>query len=266
MEIKKINVSPQMAASWLGENNQSNRRISDPVVKKYADDMASKNWIDTHQNAIAFFDDGTIADGQHRLAAIVQSGITVQMFVATGLDRSAASAIDQGRSRTVANGLLLSGIVSDARYIGGKVSVAKLIHEQETGKRLSLSVSQIADTMSLIGDGLDFAIPRTNQSLLGFGTAYFRGALVVGYYNLPFELMDRFARVVVSGMAESQDDLSVIKLRNWLLQNPGGGGSERASKYRTTLRVLHAYSKGESLGVVRRTDKIYFRTGMFDNE
>jgi len=70
MQITRMNVTPEMAQSWLDAANTGNRTMTRRVVSKYADDMIAGRWIDTHQNAIAFYDDGSLADGQHRLGAV----------------------------------------------------------------------------------------------------------------------------------------------------------------------------------------------------
>lgn len=72
-------ISPEQAAKWL-ERNDNNRNVNVAKVKKMAKDMREGHWDTTHQG-IAIASDGTLVDGQHRLLAIVESGVTVRMNV-----------------------------------------------------------------------------------------------------------------------------------------------------------------------------------------
>ena len=266
MEIERINVTPKMAAKWLDEINISNRRLSNPSVSKYADDMKSGTWYDTHQNVIAFYEDGSLADGQHRLLAVVESGVDVEMTAFHGLSRIAGSVIDQGRSRTAVDGLMIGGLIEDSKYLTAKVAIIKLLNAVETGKQEIISISATADFLGELGEGLEFSTSRLNHAPVGINNAVARAALTTAFYCVSAELAERFARVLVSGMAETPLDVSIIRLRNWLLQNRGQSSKMRVSTYMTILRVLNACEKGRTLGVIRRTEKLYYKIGVFGDE
>jgi hypothetical protein len=73
-------VTPEMAKEWL-TRNIDNRELQPGTVDGYARDMAAKNWQVTHQ-PIAFDDLGHLKDGQHRLWAIVKTGLSILTYVA----------------------------------------------------------------------------------------------------------------------------------------------------------------------------------------
>ena len=73
--------------------------------------MLSGDWSLTHQG-IAFYDDGSLADGQHRLNAIVSSGVTVKMQVAYGVPRTSGADIDVHRARDASDAVKI-GQLSD---------------------------------------------------------------------------------------------------------------------------------------------------------
>lgn len=266
MKIESKTITPAMAHHWLEAANVSNRRLSPNTVAKYAADMAGGSWRNTHQNAIAFYADGALADGQHRLAAVVKSGVPVTMFVATGLDREDGPAIDQGRSRSVGDGLVLGGLVENGKYIKRKVAVAKLLWSIETGSYDLLSVSKTASIIDSIYDGLEFTLKHASGTMVGLGTAAVQSAITTSYYCVSYSVADRFARVLISGMQEGPDDISIIRLRNWLIQGRKASMKDRVDTYKTILRVLHAYENGESLGVIRKTERLYYKTGIIENE
>ena len=104
---KTINVTPSMAETWLEKNN-NNRKLSSSVIKNYAEKMKKGHWNLTHQS-IAFDKDGNLVDGQHRLSAVIISGIPVVMTVAfypSKLDPFSI-ALDDGKKRNFSD---LTGI------------------------------------------------------------------------------------------------------------------------------------------------------------
>jgi len=93
-----MEVSPDFAEEILSNCNTHNRKISQAVVDKYATDMKNGKWKATHQG-LAFDKNWTLLDGQHRLWAVIESGVTVEMAVTTGMDKETLLAIDGGRAR-----------------------------------------------------------------------------------------------------------------------------------------------------------------------
>ncbi|UZW61824.1 hypothetical protein [Lysobacter enzymogenes] len=105
---QEVVVTPELATAWL-RRNEANRKLRHRAVAEYAQAMQRGLWKTTGES-IKFSKTGRLLDGQHRLAAIVDSGIALSMVVVTGLDNSAFDAIDTGRSRTGADVLLIEGV------------------------------------------------------------------------------------------------------------------------------------------------------------
>lgn len=98
-----MNITPEIAANWLENRNaQAQRRMSEGVALKYAKIMKSGRWLFTHQG-IAFDYDGFLIDGQHRLRAVVISGIAVEMFVIPNCDPATFAVLDNGHKRQAAH-------------------------------------------------------------------------------------------------------------------------------------------------------------------
>ena len=94
---KTLDITPDMAAQML-ERNTMNRNISQLNVTRYANDMASGAW-EQNGETIKIAEDGTILDGQHRLWAIIESGVTVTMIVVYNVRKEAVGSIDSGVTR-----------------------------------------------------------------------------------------------------------------------------------------------------------------------
>jgi hypothetical protein len=105
--VEKIMITPEMAKSLL-EKNSSNRPLSISTVKKYAFEMKQGSWKNTHQG-IAVDETGQIIDGQHRLTAIIESGISIMttLSIYKGNVKTLLIPLDRGKNRTVAE---VSGI------------------------------------------------------------------------------------------------------------------------------------------------------------
>ena len=88
---KTLDITPDMAAQML-ERNTMNRNISQLNVTRYANDMASGAW-EQNGETIKIAEDGTILDGQHRLWAIIESGVTVTMIVVYNVRKEARETV-----------------------------------------------------------------------------------------------------------------------------------------------------------------------------
>lgn len=94
-------VTPMRAKLWLEKNHIDQRSLSAQRITSFIADLKSGNWALTHQ-AVCFDGEGTLIDGQHRLYAIVQSGIAAKMLVVRNQHASFHDPIDRGAPRSVA--------------------------------------------------------------------------------------------------------------------------------------------------------------------
>lgn len=102
-----VTVSPEMASEWLKKNTH-NRLIRQKLVDTYARDMAAGRWK-VNGESIKLAVDDTVLDGQHRLLAIVKSGVSVEVWVFRGLPADTQATMDSGSRRTTADALDLEG-------------------------------------------------------------------------------------------------------------------------------------------------------------
>lgn len=98
MKIEKKTITPIMASEYL-ERNVFNRNLKSIVVDSYARDMRNGKWA-LNGDTIRFDENGTLIDGQHRLAACIKAGVPFETFVVTGLPHSVFDTIDNGATRT----------------------------------------------------------------------------------------------------------------------------------------------------------------------
>jgi len=89
-------ISPVDAEKYLASNITTQRALQKKHVAYLADEMTSGRWK-TNGDAIRFNRSGGLIDGQHRLMAIIDSGVTIKTMVARGIEDDAFLTIDTGR-------------------------------------------------------------------------------------------------------------------------------------------------------------------------
>jgi hypothetical protein len=135
-----IDIAPELAAHLLSYNTH-NRPIRRLVVDTLTRDFANGLYI-YNGEPIRFDTNCTLIDGQHRLHAIVASGVPVQMMVVWGLQPKAQEVTDIGAPRKFSDNLTLSGI-PNAVTLGATLRML-FVWSDETGLdyRTNIKASQ----------------------------------------------------------------------------------------------------------------------------
>jgi hypothetical protein len=100
-------VTPELAEEWLGRNSH-NRPLRNNRVAELAGAMKRGEWT-LNGDAIRWSRDGVLLDGQHRLWAVVESGVSITTVVIRGLDESVQETMDTGARRSLKDTLVLRG-------------------------------------------------------------------------------------------------------------------------------------------------------------
>lgn len=256
MNIVKMIVTPQQAAKWLAEANTGNRQLRPSVVEKYAFDMLSSNWKLTHQG-IAFYADGVLADGQHRLAAIVSANIPVEINVTFGLPRDAGFGIDQHSARRAEDVLRIAGepewlatldAIAVARFITGKMGAK--------GSPLSpLGLSEfLKRNERYIRPILEMKLTR-KKYLCNAGV--FASYVCAHFGGETIESLQRFANVFASGEIAGPHENAAIRLREYLMRTPIAwvGAANKATTSKKTQRAIYLFCRGMPVTKLAQCDE-----------
>lgn len=129
MQIKSVVVTQEQAKEWL-KGNKLNRPIRKGYLHKLSEAMKRGEWSVTHQ-PIAL-SNGRLLDGQHRLMALVDSGLQkLQMSVAYDADPATFDVIDVGINRSA------SDIFREDRHIINPISyIGRLVYGRYTMHQL----------------------------------------------------------------------------------------------------------------------------------
>jgi hypothetical protein len=120
-------VTPAKAEDWLETANTANRPLARGTVRAFARAMERGDWKVTHQG-IAFDSNGVLVDGQHRLAAIIEAGIPVELTVFTDVAPDTFDVLDTGKRRNAADALAIEG----EKYPHMLASMLRTVHLYET--------------------------------------------------------------------------------------------------------------------------------------
>lgn len=99
------NITPTKAAIYL-QHNIINRPLHPSWVDSLAYDMTADRWRLTHQG-IALDKNGILVDGQHRLLAIIKSGITIRSIVFLDVPAALFDIIDHTLPRSSSDCLVI---------------------------------------------------------------------------------------------------------------------------------------------------------------
>lgn len=205
-------ITPAKAEKML-DRNTGNRKLRDGVVEKYAADMRDGHWTECIV-PIAFYDNGDIADGQHRLWAILESGTTQRFFVLRDLRREAGLNIDTGLGRSLVDNARISGI--DPDLTNEMVSVARAL---ETGERQRTSMPnhQRLELVNKHREAIKWTITHGPRGQ-GLRNQCFMAAVARAWYHEEDkERLARFCKVLSDGFAASEDESAAVALRNYML-------------------------------------------------
>jgi hypothetical protein len=239
MKTQLKTVSPAQASKWLKEANVTNRVIRMAHVNRLKNTILSGKWIVTHQG-IAFAEDGTLIDGQHRLMAIEAAGKPVDVLVTTGMQKfhngdvnlNTMDVIDCGKPRTTADQLHL---LHNVTYPHLSTAIARCISVALCkGAKASrtLDVSQALGILSIYGDDIAKFIGIAIGSKLCKNAAIL-GALAIASQVNP-DHAELFLRQLKSGSGIKEGD-PVYAVRESLIRDSAAGSANTSLEARTAL-------------------------------
>ena len=263
-------VTPQFAQEAL-RHNGNNRNLSKVRVDLYKKDMKDGNWS-LNGESISFYDNGDLKDGQHRLMAIAESGLSQWMVVVRNIPTKVVIA-DRGRSRSTCHILEMAGYPSNLRQ-------TNLIGAINMLYRCSVGRSQLTDSeiSSFIDKYSQFLVNAWASCTVGSQRPLAKKSPVIAalfcalYNNVPPATTSEFCKVVNTGFCETDKQYSAIVLRNFLLQNDTtGSNAKRIQCFRIAVLAIEDYVAGiprRRMYDTNKTSKYYsaVRQGVFNLE
>lgn len=146
-------ITPEVAEKML-KKNPENRKLQPLLSARYSKDMEQGRWK-FNNSTIGLCIDGTLMDGQHRLSAIVKTGLSAEMIVVRNLERDAFSTIDIGKKRNLSDFLAIRGYQYTTRLSGALRLISMFAQEKEVllhamKSRTNASLDELFDMMQNI--------------------------------------------------------------------------------------------------------------------
>lgn len=165
-----VEVTPEIARRLIETSNRDNRKIKPNVVKKYAKIMKNGDWKFSPET-ISISKSGRLLNGQHRMMAVLESGVTCRFLFATGFDDEVFSVLDRGAVRTRADALKMDKKLAECAALLCRLSSA--------GRANLVTDAEVSRAAVCIEDVHDSLMEACNTSARVFSTAPFRLAAVV---------------------------------------------------------------------------------------
>jgi hypothetical protein len=105
--VSIVRITPDIARRML-EKNTKNRNMNKKHAERFRDAMAVGEWW-MNGETIILSSSGVLLNGQHRLWAIIASGVEVDVLVVRGIDEDAFKTIDSVRARKAGEVLAIAG-------------------------------------------------------------------------------------------------------------------------------------------------------------
>lgn len=241
--MKRELITPERAAKLLA-NNPNNRRVLKSRVADMAADMKAGRWRETHQG-LALNCDGSLKDGQHRLAAVVASGCKQWFWVARGVDGHAMEVIDTHKSRSIADAMRISGHEVDKNDVA--CARAMMVNVRHDSNFIAKGVRPTRlDVMAFLEthiEAIRFVTERRGK-MAKFSHANVSAPVARAWYTQDHDRLTEFLTSLRSGVVSRDEDLAVVTLSRYLSTRTGilsGGGSARVALYRKTCSALVAF-------------------------
>lgn len=242
-----VDIGPHEATIML-RGNGANRPLSAMIVRRLADEMSAGRWV-YNGDPIRISPAGQLIDGQHRLHAVIRSGVMIRALVLRNIDAEVFDTIDSGKPRTVADALSVAGY-SGTKYLSAVVKmVMQIEREWDDGTRISEGGScriGARETMYYITENpsvCEFAKPHeTPVGRSSIGLAVMHIAHKKGY-----DCVADFWALVHSGAGLSVGAPALI-LRNTLMRSAiGKSRLTRRWECAAWIRAFIAHTEGRTL-------------------
>ncbi len=232
-------IGPEAAAAYLRLNSPQNRRLNRAAFRNYMAEMQAARW-GMSPDAIVITVDGTLVNGQHRLEAIVQSGLTQTFWVWHGAPADILKYIDSHRRRTYQDRAKIAEFGMEPRAANAFNMLNKYgRYVQESGTEGGV-FSYYAEHNPQLVEVANFAYNCLEQRGKGRGLYSLAVASVVAraaYHGANRTLLKRFAQVVAEQVvAENEAERSLCRALLPHLRNT----VRRDGSATTTTRIYFA--------------------------
>lgn len=245
-------ITPEVAEHYLTFNTH-NRNLRRNVVAAYADDIKCGVWS-FNGDPIRFSSTGTLLDGQHRLAAIVESETPTSVVVIRGLANDQQHTIDTGARRSFADVLKLRG---ESHYIT-LATITRAVKQWEVAPGAQKSATYTNSQLLNVLDRFPWLREGCNPLNLANANAGLPVSASAGPW-FAFTMLDsedcaHFFNRLSSDQGHHEGD-PIYTLRRLVLESKKNVKAERNIAYLSavTIQAWNKFRAGEECKILRWT-------------
>lgn len=251
-------VTPEFAANILKSKNPRNRSISNSRVAGYAADMARGHWP-VNGEPIILDEDGNLIDGQHRLAAIVMCGKSIQLLVVRGVPKEyknglmilTQDTIDRGSVRGVGQQLQMAHGFKNGNNVA---TTARGVAQFLTGDHaIKLSTCQTLEVLKLYGRSIESVLAMIPITRLRIGAVM--TVLSLFHSIEPARSEDFIIKFVTLENLPAKHP--ALALHRWISENATGNGADRARTMKVSNSAVYHFHHGNSASKLYPSEEAY---------
>ena len=237
--MKTVLFDKEIAQQVLAYNT-GNRKLNRRKLQQLVDQMTRGEFINTGE-PIIISREAVLNDGQHRLQAIVDADVEVDMDVRFGISREAFSRTDTGASRTPGDVLTIKG-VTGASQVSSAVRLLLLyerglpesIREFVSHEEIARAYERWHDIEDVVAAVNRHAFPKAVRSIPLYSTAFLASrtpakakletwldavatGLDVGRDHPAYQLRERLLRGIPAATREGLLERFALMLKSWNL-------------------------------------------------
>ncbi|BAU93426.1 hypothetical protein MPPM_4821 [Methylorubrum populi] len=249
---EQASITPEIAALLLNKN-PDNRNLSKKRIGEIRADLESGRYV-LNGEPIIVSKDGLLNDGQHRLIACVESGVTFRTIITFGVTRSSRLTLDQGGARTVADYLDMQGGGDNTKVAA---TVARMLWQYQKLGHLSSNGKSKQRTWPTKAESL--VVAAENEREIAFHLSCVqKTSRLVG--SLSFVVLCRIVlaradatmgAVFIDRLLDGSNlkpDSPIFVLRERFINDPK---MRQPDRFEAVVRAWNAMRKGKTLGKIQ---------------
>lgn len=249
LQISVEMITPEVAEAMLTLNTR-NRSVSSKHVSALASAIRRGEW--TMNGDAIRIGDNTLLDGQHRLHAVIASGIAVQSVVVRGLQSTVFDTIDIGKRRSAGDAYDVIG-EKNTKVLAGAIRFILSIKSNQTLDKTSYSNHEMLEALAR------FPSARDSVKLIkSHATSLAPGSILCGLHYLFSEkdkaAAEKFYMFISTGIGFDHGT-PMFLLRERLIDNAASRAKlERAYVAALCIKAWNATRRGQSLKCLKMAD------------
>jgi hypothetical protein len=234
------------ASNVMETRNTRNRDFSVQATERLKRDVRNKRWMVNNQG-IGFNKLGILLDGQKRVAAVAETGLPIEIFVAFGLDNESQDTVDTQQTRTDYDSVVIRNPRKTIKR--RMVEIGRYVLESEIGfNPHRLTKQERLSFLDQIKDGVGFAVSALEQVKGGVKLPATVGAAIArAFYSCKndekrLDRLREFGRVIKGGpYLDFMEDDSAHRLLVWLIRDRAKVWYSRPETFRRVETAINLF-------------------------